>query len=211
MSPRYGQYSEITSIWFVRHAPVDLACLYGQMDVTANLTDDKKFSWLSEQLPEQAIWISSDLGRCTQTAGRVASMGRNGSQLSDTYKALREQYFGLWQGLEYHQMQVHSPELYDRFWEDFAYNRPPEGESFSDVVERVKNCLQEIIPYHAGRQVVCYCHSGTIRSALALINGMGPTAAMNFTIDPLSITKIDYFDDANMSVARADFVNRVSD
>ena len=201
----------ITSIWYVRHGPVDLAMLYGQMDVAANLSHGSRLRWLAEQLPKNAVWISSDLSRCVRTAEKISDCADGQMKLLHRFKALREQHFGHWQGLDYSQIEAQYPELYKYFWIDPVRKAPPGGESFAAVVERVKVCVSDLLARYSGRQIVCFCHSGTIRSGLALINGLGPEAALNFSIDPLSLSKIDYFDKTDMALSRVDFVNRLGD
>lgn len=200
-----------TSIWFVRHGPVEQSMLYGQMDVAANLSSENGLNWLAAQLPKKAVWISSDLDRCVRTAEKTSDCAGGQRRLRHRIKALREQHFGHWQGLEYSQIEAAYPELYKKFWRDPVRAAPPGGESFEEVITRVERCLTDLLTRYAGRQIVCFCHAGTIRSGLALIKGMSAEAALNFAVDPLSLSKIDYFDKSDIASSRVDFVNRLGE
>ena len=47
---------------------------------------------------------------------------------------------------------------------------------------------------HAGQDIVCVAHAGSIRAALAAVLGLTPEAALAFTIDTLSLTRLDLID-----------------
>ena len=47
---------------------------------------------------------------------------------------------------------------------------------------------------HAGRDIIAVTHGGTIRAALAEALDLDPERALAFTIDNLSLTRIDRFD-----------------
>lgn len=202
-----GKSDPSTGIWFVRHAPVKTRALYGQMDVMATTPKPAHLHWLKQQLPKQAIWISSDLERCIRLAEALGSVDEGQQQLAHRLAGLREQHFGQWQGREYSEIEAADPEFYKRFWADPVRTAPPQGESFMDTSLRIGRCLSDIVMRHAGRQIVCFCHAGTVRAGLAMIGGMGPEAALNFAVDPLSISKIDYFDPENTALGRVDFIN----
>ena len=71
---------------------------------------------------------------------------------------------------------------------------PPEGESFVDVIERASGAIARRTAQHAGSDIVAVAHGGTIRAALALALGLDPEHALAFSIDNLSITRIDHVD-----------------
>jgi alpha-ribazole phosphatase len=69
---------------------------------------------------------------------------------------------------------------------------PPGGESFAALVERVKPAILRHTAAYRGRDIVAVAHAGTIRAALAFALGIPPQAALNFAIEPLSLTRIDW-------------------
>ena len=58
--------------WWVRHAPVpDGGRIYGQRDLDCDCSDGGIFTALARELPREAVWVTSQLKRATQTAGSL--------------------------------------------------------------------------------------------------------------------------------------------
>ena len=74
-----------------------------------------------------------------------------------------------------------------------AHAVPPGGESFAHLMARVGEAITEINRDYRGRDIVCVAHGGTIRAALGLALGLPPERALNFTIDNVSLSRIDHF------------------
>ncbi len=81
-----------------------------------------------------------------------------------------------------------------RFWLAPAHEAAPGGESFVEVMQRVSRAVTRLTREHAGRDIVAVTHGGTIRAALAHALGLDPEAALAFTIDNLSLTRLDHID-----------------
>jgi broad specificity phosphatase PhoE len=185
---------KITRWWWVRHAPVteDGGRVYGQSDPLANVSDVESFQALARILPRDAVWVASHLRRTHQTAEAVAAHGLARPEMF-VERDLAEQSFGEWQG------QVRA-EIYRThglphdFWLAPARTRPPGGESFVEVIERVKRCVDRLSVAHAGRDIVAYAHGGTIRAALSIASACTPEVALSFSIDNLSVTRLDHID-----------------
>jgi broad specificity phosphatase PhoE len=184
----------ITRWWWVRHAPVteDGGCVYGQSDPPANVSDVEAFRALAEILPRDAVWVASHLQRTHQTAEAVAAHGLPKPDLI-VDPDLAEQCFGEWQGQNRkHIYRTHG--LPHEFWLAPARTRPPGGETFVEVIERVKRCVDRLSVEHAGRDIVAYAHGGTIRAALQIASACAPEVALSFAIDNLSVTRLDHID-----------------
>jgi broad specificity phosphatase PhoE len=182
----------VTRWWWVRHAPVpnpESRC-YGQGDKDCDVSDIESFQGLSSMLPSDALLVTSDLLRTKKTAAAIADAGLD---LPDPIEetSLREQSFGAWQGMTY-------PEIWDSrgsrhpYWLAPAYERPPEGESFADVLARLAPTVNRLTREHAGRDIVSVGHGGTVRAALAVALGLQAEAALTFTIENLSLTRLDH-------------------
>ncbi len=78
------------------------------------------------------------------------------------------------------------------YWLAPAYERPPGGESFADLLARLAPTVHRLTREHAGRDIVSVGHGGTVRAALAVALGLHPEAALTFTIENLSLTRIDH-------------------
>lgn len=175
----------VTRWWWIRHAPVEAepGRIVGALDLPCRDGDLWHLAGLSRLLPQAPVVVTSGLARCTATAQALALSGT-------AEPALAEQHFGDWQGRTWNEL---APWETEEFWRDPALGRPPGGESFADQVARVKDCVARLTAAHEGRDVVAVAHAGTIRAALALALGLEhtPGAALSFSVDPLSLTRID--------------------
>lgn len=182
----------VTRWWWVRHAPVpnpEGRC-YGQGDMDCDVSDVESFQGLASMLPANALLVTSDLLRTKKTAAAIAQAGL---YLPDPIEevSLREQSFGAWQGMTH-------PEIWDTrggrhpYWLAPAYERPPEGESFADVLARLAPTVNRLTREHAGRDIVSVGHGGTVRAALSIALNLHPESALAFTIENLSLTRLDH-------------------
>lgn len=187
-----------TRWWWVRHAPVinPSRAIYGQGDVEADTSDRAAYESLARLLPEDPVWMHSSLARTRQTGEAVLAVRRTGNSGFITPDFViepdfMEQDFGDWQG----QSRQSVRETLDRptpLWLAPAHFRPPNGESFIDMLARVGRGIEHHTRHHAGRDIVCFAHGGTIRAVLAYVMGIAPDAALGFQIDNLSITEVSY-------------------
>ena len=197
--------SEIaTRLWWIRHAPVDHGGrIYGQQDLSCDCSEAANFSGLAEQLPRDAVWVTSNLRRTHQTARAIIRAGLPGPESIPGPEALviddlAEHHFGVWQGLAYEELHRRRAGEFHRFWHAPAHQVVPGGESFLAVIERVSRVVHQLVETYAGRDVIAVAHGGTIRAALALALGLDPEAALAFTIENCSITRIDHIHGAGM-------------
>lgn len=180
----------VTRFWWVRHGPVETepGTIKGQTDVSCVLPQEAVRA-LRSALPKNALVVASPLARAVDTGRAV--MERAPDFLEP---ALMEQDFGAWTGRTW--ADIESDPASAAFWRSPALTRAPGGESFADQVARVAAVVERLSADHAGRDIVCPCHAGTIRAAVAHALGItsDPTPALGFVIHPLSLTRIDVFD-----------------
>lgn len=193
-----------TRWWWIRHAPVinPSGRIYGQRDIPADTSNTAAFAALAARMPDDAVWVATPLARTQATAEAIRSAmnGRLPAALQ-IEAAFMEQHFGEWQGQAYEDigafgrvragtkgvgLQGH------KFWLAPAKQKPPGGESFVDVVARVADGVQRLTKVHAGRDIVAVAHGGPIRAALAHALSLDPEAALAFTIDTLSLSRLDH-------------------
>lgn len=194
-----------TRWWLVRHAPVinPDRLVYGQHDIDCDVDDATIFRAVAETLPSGALWLQSPLGRTRRTAAAIRAFGCAGDQPIDEPR-LMEQHFGDWQGQVREQILARQPDAYRRFWLAPAEECAPGGESFVDVVARVRAALDDWSGRAAGRDVVAVMHGGSIRAALAVALDIAPARALGFHTETVSVTRIDRYPDGAWGVA---FVN----
>jgi alpha-ribazole phosphatase len=200
-----------TKLWLVRHAPVIGAhgLIYGQDDFDCDCTDDAVFRGLATFVPRDAIWVATHLKRTHQTLAAL-HRGLGLAPVSPRIERdLVEQHFGDWQGLTYAELDASRDGAYHRFWHAPATERPPNGESFADVVSRVEKALLRLTLEHAGNDIVVVTHGGAIRAALAAALNIEPERALGFSVDNCSVTRLDHIEGKSFGAAwRVAFVNR---
>lgn len=202
-----------TRWWWIRHAPVDSGGrIYGNTDVSANCSDERLFRPLASRLPDPAVWITSTLKRTRETADAILEHRdpalKRPEYLRDA--ALIEQSFGDWHGMTHAELDEMRGRSRPSFWLTMADEAPPNGESFTQLVERVSGAIHRLTAEHAGQDIVAVAHGGTIRAALAVALDLPPARALAFSIDNCSLTCIDHFaiaDAPNGSAWRVRAVN----
>lgn len=166
----------VHDLLLIRHAPaLNEGRLAGRRDVPADVGDRDAIARLRAMLGPVDGVVASPALRCRQTARAL---------FPDTALTLDprlwEQDFGAWEGLPFADM----PDLGAMTPADLAAHAPPGGESFADVCARVGPALRAI----PGRTAII-AHAGTVRAGLAMAIGHVP-AALVFSIDPLSVTRL---------------------
>ena len=191
---------DVTRWWWVRHAPVtaNQGCCYGQTDFPCDVGDAAAFAALAARLPRDALWLASPLRRTHMTAASLVAAGAHGPDPIpgpgiQIEPDLIEQHFGQWQGVKYDVLHARRGDEWQRFWLAPAHETPPGGESFAALTTRVHAAIARLGEAHRGRDIVSVSHGGTIRAALALALGLAPEHALAFTIDNLSLTRIEHF------------------
>ena len=111
---------------------------------------------------------------------------------------LAEQNFGEWQGLAHGDLHQSRAGDFHRFWHAPPHEAAPGGESFLAVIERVSRAVRQLVGTHTGRDVIAVAHGGTIRAVLARALGLDPEAALGFTMENCSITRVDHLDGPGM-------------
>jgi alpha-ribazole phosphatase len=184
-----------TRWWWIRHAPVpDGGRIYGQRDLDCDCGDVEIFRILARELPRDAVWLTSNLARTKQTAAAILAAAPDGHAgiAPAPVPAFAEQHLGAWQGLERKAFYATRKVGTHTLWFAPARERPPGGESFVDLVERVSPVIASLTRAHRGKDIVAVTHGGTIRAALALALGLDPQAALGFTIENCSLTRLDH-------------------
>ncbi len=184
--------ARVTRWWWVRHAPVveNEGRIYGASDLNCVTDDADSFRGLARLLPDGAQLVTSHLKRTRQTADAIRAAGLD---LPDPVvePEIGEQSFGDWQGKYQAELQQEGAFSGHRFWLCPGHFRPPGGESFADLIARAGGAIERLSEEHAERDIVAVGHGGTIRAALALALGLDAEGALGFTIDNLSVTRLD--------------------
>ncbi len=182
-----------TSYWFLRHGPTHAKGFCGHTDLPADLSDVARIARLKAYLPTDAKILSSDLGRARETAKAVWA----GQVWLPESRAFREMNFGEWEGQDFETVEKSDPELWRAFWKTPGAVAPPNGESFDQLSTRIKAALAAL--HEAGPQgnIIVTAHFAVILAALQIATGMPVTSVFSFTINNLSVTRLEYLHESN--------------
>jgi broad specificity phosphatase PhoE len=187
--------SVVTRWWWIRHAPVpDGGRIYGQRDLPCDCSNAEVFAGLAAELPANAVWVTSNLVRTRQTAEAIlaADPGKFAGVEPEALPELAEQHLGEWQGLERQAFYAARKIGTHALWFAHADERPPGGETFAELVGRVAPAIERLTREHRNRDIVAVTHGGTIRAALGVALGLAPQAALAFSTDNCSLTRLDH-------------------
>ena len=203
-----NEIGSVTRWWWVRHAPVTTSKgrIYGQQDLPCDCSDEALFEQVAAMLPTDAICVTSDLQRTHQTADALM---QGGLEFSERHadKDFREQSFGDWQGVSYADFGELRDNIAHRYWLAPAVERAPNGESFVDVMARVGPAITKTTAAHAGKDIIAVTHGGTIRAAIEMATGCGAENALAFSIENVSVTRLDHIQGEDTSHWRLGFIN----
>ena len=199
---------DATEWWLVRHAPTvnpDKA-VYGALDFDIAMPPAAAFAALSDALPDDPVWMISQLSRTRKTLDGILAARGVGDADAEIHVESRfaEQNFGDWEGRPSAEVWAEIRDA-DKTWP--ADIRPPGGETFSEVAGRVGEAARDWSPKLAGRPVVAVIHAGSIRGFLSLAMGGAPVAALSYSVETLSLTRCDCIGPDSW---RVNFVNRLA-
>jgi probable phosphoglycerate mutase len=164
-----------TELILIRHGETDWnreLRFQGHIDVPLNDMGHEQARRLGLRMADEQVdhLVSSDLMRAQQTAAPAAQ------QLAleiVTTVALREQNFGIVEGMRADEIQ----NLHPRAWEDWLQFREdhamPEGESPRQFHARIIEALGHIATVHAGQRVLVVTHGGVLDMVWRTARGLG--------------------------------------
>lgn len=176
-------------IYLIRHTQTDTrtGLCYGQTDVGLAENFRDEFIKIQKKLPEltsDCHIYSSPLTRCTQLASQLFPKVRNDDRLL-------ELNFGAWENCTFDSVDA---QVLQHWTDNFVSIGPPNGESFTQLCERVGGFWQELLLTDA-EQVVLVTHAGVIRALLAHILQLPLANAFKFKVDVGSVHKLQYVND----------------
>ncbi|MDE6248217.1 MAG: alpha-ribazole phosphatase family protein [Paramuribaculum sp.] len=174
-------------IVFVRHTSVDVpkGMCYGRSDVATASTFEAEAETVKLQLDlldsPEAIF-TSPLSRCTKLA---AYCGYPDAVRDDR---LLELNFGDWE-LRYFD-EIDDPQL-QRWYDDYLYVAPTNGEAFPEQLQRVKEFIEEMKTRGFGR-ITVFAHGGVLLCAMIIAGALSPEEAMS-SIPPYgSVLRLEF-------------------
>jgi len=163
---------------------------YGQRAV-ADLAD----SWASGAKLDS--WYSSPLIRTMQTSQLLRDIIAHKLPLPQlvTDQRLVELDFGDWEGMTWQTVHEQYAKQMQTWGEDWVNRSPPNGETFGQQSARCIEWMQTIQHQpDSTHNAMVVSHGGSIRALLCHCMGWPLTQAMDFQIDPASVTIIEQTD-----------------
>ena len=143
-----------------------------------------------------AAVVTSPLQRAYDTAATAAkALGLDVTVDHD----LIETDFGGWEGLTFGEAAERDPELHRRWLRDTSV-KPPDGESFDSVAERVRRAKARIINEHGGETVLVVSHVTPIKTLLRMALDAGPGILYRLHLDLASLSIAEFYPDGVASV-----------
>ncbi len=155
----------MTDFVFIRHGETDWnrqQRFQGQIDVPLNALGREQAARLAQRMRAERFdqLICSDLLRTRETAAPTAGVHAVAPVLN---AGLREQAFGVLEGLAVPSIQAQHPELWAQWLKhDADYGLPQGGESVRRFHARVLGCVRELAREHGARRLVVVTHGGVL-------------------------------------------------
>lgn len=163
--------------------------LQGQSDVPLSPPGQAQAQALARAIATESVQAvySSDLQRARQTAHCIATA----LDLPVQYDARwREMSFGLWESLNWEEIQQRDAATWAAWQADPLHVAPPQGETLTQVHDRVKAALTCLVAAQQTHSVVVVSHGGPLRLLLCLALGLPPQAHWRFQVDPGSLSEL---------------------
>ncbi len=170
----------------------------GVTDPPLTATGEEQARRLAEALrgaPLRALY-SSPLLRARTTAealalARVAANDDAPPLAPQVEVGLREQDYGVWEGLTFAEARALTPQAHDE-WERGAVDEPPDGESLARLRERSVACATTLAQRHRGEVIALVSHVGPIKALVCAALGLPTQAARRMWLNPASVCIIDW-------------------
>lgn len=143
-----------------------------------------------------AAVVTSPLHRAYDTAAAAAKALGLDLAVDDD---LIETDFGAWEGLTFGEASAVDPELHGRWLRNTGV-KPPGGESFDAVHDRVRRACNRIIAEHGGATVLVVSHVTPIKTILRMALDAGPTMLYRMHLDLASLSIAEFYPDGLASV-----------
>jgi probable phosphoglycerate mutase len=163
-----------TELLFIRHGETDWnrqQRFQGQIDVPLNAMGHAQAARLGQRLAGEThdALFSSDLARARETAAPMAAAWGRQPVL---VPGLREQSFGVLEGLDVPTIQQQHAALWQQWLEHRADFALPGGESLRQFHARVIDAVRQLVADAAGQRLVIVTHGGVLDMLWRTANGL---------------------------------------
>lgn len=187
--------SDLTPVlYFIRHGQTDWNAqgrMQGQSDIALNDTGRAQALRNGKTLaavlktPGEFDFVASPMGRTVETMEILrTTLGLAPTEFR-TDKRLLEIRFGRFEGLTFDEMAEQMPEAHAHREKDKWLNRPPQGESYSDLAARIEQWYLEL-----DRDTICVSHSGVSRVLRGILLKLPPAEIVVLDVPQDKVLKI---------------------
>lgn len=172
-------------IYLIRHTSVEEGLegiCYGQSDVQLSAGFEAEAAIVAQKLSGVTLDMSysSPLSRCVQLSTFLGYHFRSDDRL-------REMNFGQWELVSWNDIYQSTE---GKVWfEDYLNQLPPEGESFSLLINRISDFIREYI--RSDQPVAIVTHAGPIRAFLVAMGLVGRSKAFDVKLAYGEVIKIE--------------------
>lgn len=186
----------MTELVFIRHGQTEYNVqlrFQGQIDVPLNEHGHRQARQLAQRLaPEPpARLVSSDLIRARQTAAPLAAAWRRPPLLE---AGLREQSFGVLEGLDRGEIERRHPDLWARWCEYRADYALPGGESLQAFHRRILEAVRRLAEDGAGQRTLVVTHGGVLDVLWRMAHGLPLDGPRRCDIPNTGINRLRWID-----------------
>ena len=154
---------------------------------------------LAKRLVKPNLLFTSPIQRALETAGAI---GNQHGITPVIASAFTEFDFGEWTGSSFE--SLHRDPRWREFNDHRQVTRAPGGESMSDVLARAVAAIGEFATLYPGvENIAIVSHGDVIRSLLIHAAETTLDAYWRFTVDPASITELEWYSPTSARILRA--------
>jgi len=181
----------MSRVLFIRHAETEMAGRFcDHSDPDLNAQGRMQLASLVDLLSAEPLdgVYSSDLVRARSTAHAIAAAHDVPLELRP---ALRECYFGQWEGLRWEQIEQMDPEYARRWMAEYPYLPAPAGESFRAFEARVLGDVNSLLDNNRG-PIAVVAHAGVLRVVLQHLCGCSDAEAWQQTQSYCCVVRYEF-------------------
>ena len=159
------------------------------------------------------VWVSEIMLQQTRVAAVLDYYRRfmeAAPTISDLAQMPEEQLMKLWQGLGYDEAIARFPETERIRKACLGKLRYDGGESYGDVMERVRAFADEVLAENEGKTVVLASHGGTIRALFSSWLGYGPMEMAQVPIVPNASVSVVCIDGDRVTFELRDYTDHLA-
>ncbi|MEA3317235.1 MAG: alpha-ribazole phosphatase [Bacteroidota bacterium] len=167
-------------IHLLRHTKPEIrhGICYGQTDIGLSQSFSDEQLTIKKRLGNIAFdaVFSSPLKRCVQLA---ESLCPDNKKINIDVR-LKEINFGTWEMMQW--QDISKSNEAKKWFNDYVHVKCPEGESFIDLHNRVREFLTMLKKQNQFKQALIITHAGIIRAIFSIINDIDPIEAFDLNI-----------------------------